>query len=69
MTISSSSTWPDRDPSGGSLDLLGRRDQPWTAAAALDLLPQNNGPRIEVLSGCVIVTPGTGVRRIAISRT
>ncbi|MGX1617154.1 Uma2 family endonuclease [Micromonospora chalcea] len=54
---------PDRDPSGGSLDLLGRRDQPWTAAAALDLLPENNGPRIEVLRGCVIVTPGSGVDR------
>ncbi|MBF5029633.1 MULTISPECIES: Uma2 family endonuclease [unclassified Micromonospora] len=54
---------PDRDSSGRSLDLLGCLDQPWTAAAALDLLPENNGPRIEVLRGCVIVTPGSGVDR------
>ncbi|MEU7573063.1 Uma2 family endonuclease [Micromonospora sp. NPDC049240] len=62
MTASGSSTWPDRAVVG-SLDRLGRRDQPWTARDALELLPENNGPRIEVLRGCVVVTPGGGIDR------
>src|SRR6187551_1622481 len=45
---------PAREP---SFDNLGRLDVPWTARLALDLLPENNGPRIEVLRGSVVVTP------------
>jgi len=40
-----------------SFDNLGRLDRPWTAQLALDLLPEHNGPRIEVLRGSVVVTP------------
>lgn len=31
--------------------------QPWTAQLALDLLPDNNGPKVEVFRGSVVVTP------------
>jgi Uma2 family endonuclease len=44
-----------------SFDVLGEFDEPWTAQLALDLLPEANGPRVEVLSGSVIVTPHAGV--------
>ena len=30
-----------------SLDALASVSRPWTAQMALDLLPENNGPRIE----------------------
>ncbi|MEV4760424.1 Uma2 family endonuclease [Micromonospora sp. NPDC049559] len=43
-----------------SFDILGEFDEPWTAQLALDLLPETNGPKIEVLSGSVIVTPHAG---------
>ncbi|TYB37594.1 hypothetical protein FXF50_15080 [Micromonospora sp. AP08] len=53
-------------PTAASFDLLGCRDQPWTAPDALELLPENSGPRIEVLRGCVLVTPGGSVDRRAV---
>jgi hypothetical protein len=40
-----------------SLDVLGSHNVPWTAQHALDLLPENSGPKIEVVRGSVIVTP------------
>ncbi|MGN9765728.1 Uma2 family endonuclease [Micromonospora sp. SD12] len=43
-----------------SFDVLRWRDEPWTAQLALDLLPETNGPKVEVLSGSVIVTPHAG---------
>ena len=43
-----------------SFDVLGEFDEPWTAQLALGLLPETNGPKIEVLSGSVIVTPHAG---------
>lgn len=43
-----------------SFDVLRWHDEPWTARLALDLLPETNGPRVEVLSGSVIVTPHAG---------
>jgi Uma2 family endonuclease len=43
-----------------SFDVLGELDEPWTAQLALDLLPETNGPKVEVLSGSVIVTPPAG---------
>ncbi|PRY31128.1 hypothetical protein [Pseudosporangium ferrugineum] len=42
-------------PSFGHLGVLTR---PWTAQQALDLLPENNGPRVEVVGGSVVVSPG-----------
>jgi hypothetical protein len=39
---------PAREP---SFDILGTLNQPWTAQLALDLLPENNGPKIEVIRG------------------
>jgi Uma2 family endonuclease len=33
----------------------------WTAEKALELLPETNGPRIEVFGGSVIVSPHAGV--------
>jgi Uma2 family endonuclease len=51
---------------GRSWDALCLHDEPWTARRALDLLPENNGPRVEVLRGSVVVTPNGGVgRRVA----
>ncbi|GAB3801460.1 Uma2 family endonuclease [Micromonospora zhanjiangensis] len=44
-----------------SFDVLGEFDEPWTAQLALDLLPEANGPKVEVLSGSVIVTPHAGI--------
>ncbi|MGW4295684.1 Uma2 family endonuclease [Micromonospora chersina] len=66
MKGSAFSTWPDHGRPDASFDLLGRRDQAWTAGDALELLPENNGPRIEVLRGCVLVTPGGSVDRRAV---
>ncbi|MEU3455092.1 Uma2 family endonuclease [Micromonospora sp. NPDC006766] len=40
----------------------------WTAAEALDLLPENAGPKVEVLRGCVIISPGAGYDRRAVQR-
>ncbi|MBY8870976.1 Uma2 family endonuclease [Micromonospora sp. PLK6-60] len=48
------------EPTGPSFDVLRWRDEPWTAQLALDLLPETNGPKVEVLSGSVIVTPHAG---------
>ncbi|PZF97714.1 Uma2 family endonuclease [Micromonospora endophytica] len=50
----------DVRPTGPSFDVLRWRDEPWTAQLALDLLPETNGPKVEVLSGSVIVTPHAG---------
>ena len=44
-----------------SFDVLRWHDEPWTAQLALDLLPETNGPKVEVLSGSVIVTPHAGI--------
>jgi Uma2 family endonuclease len=44
-----------REPSFEILGILD--DRPWTPQLALDLLPENNGPRVEVFRGSVIVTP------------
>jgi Uma2 family endonuclease len=43
-----------------SFNVLGTLNQPWTAQLALDLLPERNGPRIEVIRGSVVVTPHAG---------
>ncbi|MEV4638507.1 Uma2 family endonuclease [Actinoplanes sp. NPDC049548] len=45
---------PAREP---SFDNLGILTEPWTAQLALDLLPENNGPKVEVVRGSVVVTP------------
>ncbi|PWU46984.1 hypothetical protein DLJ47_31470 [Micromonospora sp. S4605] len=47
-------------PTEPSFDVLRWHDEPWTAQLALDLLPETNGPKVEVLSGSVIVTPQAG---------
>jgi hypothetical protein len=47
-----------REPSFEMLGILD--DRPWTAQLALDLLPAQNGPRVEVFRGSVIVTPHAG---------
>ncbi|WP_422738807.1 Uma2 family endonuclease [Micromonospora sp. WMMD729] len=44
-----------------SFDVLSRHSSAWTASTALDLLPENNGSRVEVLRGCVVITPGSGL--------
>jgi Uma2 family endonuclease len=45
-------------PAHASLfEALWTLNQPWTAQLALDLLPENNGPKVEVFRGSVIVTP------------
>ncbi|MEE6261008.1 Uma2 family endonuclease [Plantactinospora sonchi] len=51
---------PEPEPAEPSFDVLRWRDEPWTAQLALDLLPETNGPKVEVLSGSVIVTPHAG---------
>jgi len=48
---------PAREP---SFDILGTLNRPWTAQLALDLLPENNGPKIEVVRGSVVLTPHAG---------
>ncbi|TDC83506.1 hypothetical protein E1193_08655 [Micromonospora sp. KC606] len=52
---------PAPQPSEPSFDVLRWHDEPWTAQLALDLLPETNGPKVEVLSGSVIVTPHAGI--------
>lgn len=47
-------------PHEPSFDVLGIVDEPWTAQLALDLLPETNGPKVEVFRGSVIVTPHAG---------
>ncbi|MGW5581288.1 Uma2 family endonuclease [Micromonospora chokoriensis] len=51
-----------------SFDVLSRHRSAWTARAALDLLPENNGPRVEVLRGCVVVTPSPDLGRRTVLR-
>lgn len=51
-----------------SFDVLRWHDEPWTAQLALDLLPETNGPKVEVLSGSVIVTPHAGIDHQAVER-
>ncbi|BCL16265.1 Uma2 family endonuclease [Micromonospora sagamiensis] len=51
---------PAQQPAEPSFDVLRWHDEPWTAQLALDLLPETNGPKVEVLSGSVIVTPHAG---------
>ncbi|MFG1655696.1 Uma2 family endonuclease [Micromonospora chersina] len=51
---------PAPQPAEPSFDVLRWHDEPWTAQLALDLLPETNGPKVEVLSGSVIVTPHAG---------
>ncbi|MDQ7907273.1 Uma2 family endonuclease [Phytohabitans sp. ZYX-F-186] len=40
-----------------SFDWLAKINRSWTARLALDLLPENKGPKVEVFRGSVIVTP------------
>jgi Uma2 family endonuclease len=47
-------------PTGPSFQWLGIRDEPWTAQLAFELLPETNGPRVEVFRGSVIVSPHAG---------
>jgi Uma2 family endonuclease len=42
-----------------SFDALETVDE-WTAQLALDLLPETNGPRVEVFRGCVVASPHAG---------
>src|SRR3954471_1866325 len=42
------------------LDALMMQTQPWTAQLALDLLPHDNVPKVEIFRGSVIVTPHAG---------
>ncbi|WP_433118660.1 Uma2 family endonuclease [Micromonospora sp. CA-246542] len=51
-----------------SFDVLGWFNEGWTARMALDLLPENNGPRVEVLDGCVVVTPSGCLDRRTVQR-
>ncbi|WFE44454.1 Uma2 family endonuclease [Verrucosispora sp. WMMD1129] len=51
-----------------AFEMLAGRESPWTASAAFDVLPENNGPRIEVSRGCVVVTAGGGVDRRTVQR-
>ncbi|MFC0006132.1 Uma2 family endonuclease [Micromonospora siamensis] len=56
------------EPTEPSFDVLRWRDEPWTAQLALDLLPETNGPKVEVLSGSVIVTPHAGIDHQSVER-
>lgn len=49
-------------------DALWTLNEPWTAQLALDLLPENNGPRVEIFRGSVIVTPHAGFDHQAAER-
>ncbi|MCW3813506.1 Uma2 family endonuclease [Micromonospora sp. DR5-3] len=51
-----------------SFDVLRWHDEPWTAQLALELLPETNGPKVEVLSGSVIVTPHAGIDHQSVER-
>ncbi|SDY53563.1 Endonuclease, Uma2 family (restriction endonuclease fold) [Micromonospora pattaloongensis] len=55
-------------PREPSFDVLGVVDAPWTAKLALDLLPETNGPKVEVFSGSVIVTPHAGIDHQSVER-
>ncbi|MER5704298.1 Uma2 family endonuclease [Micromonospora sp. NPDC002296] len=59
---------PAQQPTEPSFDVLRWHDEPWTAQLALDLLPETNGPKVEVLSGSVIVTPHAGVDHQSVER-
>ena len=63
---------PAHEPLGSprepSFDLLGTVDRPWTAQMAIDLLPENNGPKVEVFGGSVLVSPHAGVPHQAVER-
>jgi Uma2 family endonuclease len=50
------------------LEALWTLNEPWTAQLALDLLPENKGPRVEVFRGSVIVTPHAGFQHQAAER-
>ncbi|MFC0530231.1 hypothetical protein [Phytohabitans kaempferiae] len=52
-----------------SFDWLAKvNNRPWTAQLAMELLPGNNGPKIEVFRGSVVVTPHAGFDHQAIER-
>ena len=59
---------PADSPSEPSFSLLGTIDQPWTAQMAIDLLPENNGPKVEVFGGSVLVSPHAGLDHQAAER-
>jgi Uma2 family endonuclease len=59
---------PGRQHTEPSFDALRWHDEPWTAQLALDLLPEANGPKVEVLGGSVIVTPHAGIDHQAVER-
>ncbi|MFI7216701.1 Uma2 family endonuclease [Micromonospora maritima] len=59
---------PAPQPAEPSFDVLRWHDEPWTAQLALDLLPETNGPKVEVLSGSVIVTPHAGIDHQSVER-
>ncbi|MFE9205859.1 Uma2 family endonuclease [Micromonospora sp. NPDC007230] len=61
---------PEPAPQHGepSFDVLRWHDEPWTAQLALELLPETNGPKVEVLSGSVIVTPHAGIDHQSVER-
>lgn len=61
---------PERDlPTGPSYAWLGLIDQqPWTPQLALELLPEDNGPKVEVFRGSVIVSPHAGIDHQVIER-
>ncbi|MFC4021277.1 Uma2 family endonuclease [Micromonospora sp. GCM10011542] len=59
---------PEPEPTEPSFDVLRWHDEPWTAQLALDLLPETNGPKVEVLSGSVIVTPHAGIDHQSVER-
>ena len=54
---------PSGEPSFAALGVVA---EPWTAELALELLPENNGPKVEVFRGSVVVSPAGGVDRRAI---
>lgn len=54
------------DMRDATFEALGVVKEPWSAALALELLPENNGPKIEVFGGSVVVTPVGGLDHRAI---
>ncbi len=50
------------------IDALLTQPEPWTAQLALDLLPHENGPKVEIFRGSVIVTPHAGYNHQAAER-
>ncbi|MGN9776801.1 Uma2 family endonuclease [Micromonospora sp. H33] len=59
---------PAPEPTEPSFDVLRWHDEPWTAQLALELLPETNGPKVEVLSGSLIVTPHAGIDHQSVER-